>query len=105
DWAGRPTQMRFSTLHRRSITTFLRFVLFICLLLAPSFAIVQSAFSKNIMIFMAHPDDEAVATAGIINTAATNGDNVKVVIFTNGDIFDVFGSPPGTALGYKREGE
>ena len=67
-----------------------------------SVAVVGMALAKNVMILMAHPDDEALSAAGIINKAVTNGDTVKVVIVTNGDA----GGPiPGVALGLTREGE
>jgi LmbE family N-acetylglucosaminyl deacetylase/lysophospholipase L1-like esterase len=59
---------------------------------------VQDAFAKTIIVFAPHPDDEALMAAGIISNAITNGDTVKVVVVTNGDI-------GGTTLGYAREGE
>jgi N-acetyl-1-D-myo-inositol-2-amino-2-deoxy-alpha-D-glucopyranoside deacetylase len=44
-------------------------------------------FSKNdnVLILAPHPDDEAIANAGIIQEALKAGSAVKVVVFTNGD--------------------
>jgi membrane protein DedA with SNARE-associated domain len=59
---------------------------------------VQDFFAKAILVFAPHPDDEALMAAGIITTALTNGDNVKVVVMTNGNV-------NGASVGYTREGE
>ncbi len=56
------------------------------------------ASAKTIVIFAPHPDDETLCCAGIIYRAKANGDTVKVVVVTNGDIY-------GTTVGYQREGE
>ena len=44
-------------------------------------------FIKNdrVLILAPHPDDEALATAGIIQKALNAGALVKVIVFTNGD--------------------
>ena len=44
-------------------------------------------FNKNdrVLIFASHPDDEAIATAGVIQKAVAAGAKVKVVFYTNGD--------------------
>ncbi|MEW6607483.1 MAG: PIG-L family deacetylase [bacterium] len=47
--------------------------------------ITGNCFSKNIVVFSPHPDDEVLMTAGIINCAVNDGDRIKVVIVTNGD--------------------
>ena len=47
---------------------------------------VQDVFAKTILVFAPHPDDEALMGAGIIKTALTNGDTVKVVVVCNGDV-------------------
>lgn len=39
----------------------------------------------DIIVFAPHPDDEAIACAGMIHSAASRGRNVKVVIVTNGE--------------------
>jgi len=46
-----------------------------------------SVFTKNdnILILAPHPDDEAVATAGVIQKALKAGAKLKVVLYTNGD--------------------
>lgn len=40
---------------------------------------------RKVMIIVPHEDDEVLAGGGIIKDATLNGDNVKVVIGTNGD--------------------
>ncbi len=57
-------------------------VLFQCLI----FLIACPCLAKNIIVFSPHPDDEVLMSAGIINCAVNDGDQIKVVIFTNGDI-------------------
>jgi len=46
---------------------------------------IHSASAKKIMVISAHPDDESLMAAGIIRSAINNGDQVNVVIMTNGD--------------------
>jgi len=43
------------------------------------------AFARTIVVFAAHPDDEALLASGIIYGAKQAGDTVKVVVATNGD--------------------
>ena len=45
----------------------------------------HSAESRSIMILGAHPDDEALLGAGVIKRAIDNGDDVYVLMGTNGD--------------------
>jgi LmbE family N-acetylglucosaminyl deacetylase len=42
-------------------------------------------FRDRILILAAHPDDEAIGTAGVIQKALKAGAKVKVALFTNGD--------------------
>src|SRR5690348_15493192 len=41
--------------------------------------------AKTLMIFAPHPDDEALMGSGIMYSALSRGDTVKVVVMTNGD--------------------
>lgn len=41
--------------------------------------------SDKVLILAPHPDDEAIATAGVIQKALKAGSDIKVVFFTNGD--------------------
>src|SRR6266700_2836376 len=52
--------------------------------------------AKTLMIFAPHPDDEALMASGIMYSALSRGDTVKVVLMTNGD---AGGPVPGTTLG------
>jgi len=61
----------------------------------------SGALAKTRIIFAPHPDDEALMASGIIYSALSKGDVVKVVVMTNGDAFP----PATTALGITREGE
>lgn len=47
--------------------------------------LVSSRASAQVMIFAPHPDDEALATSGVIYQARQAGKTVKVVVATNGD--------------------
>ena len=67
------------------------------LLLVPGIAFAQG---KNIVVLAPHPDDEALCCSGVIYNALQHGDNVNIVVVTNGD-----SSVVGTSLGYQREGE
>src|SRR5947208_16260097 len=58
--------------------------------------------AKTLVIFAPHPDDEALMASGIMYSALSRGDTVKVVMMTNGD---AGAAPPGTTLGTRREGE
>lgn len=69
----------------------------------------------RILIIAPHPDDETISSAGIIQKAVQNGDEVRVVIVTNGDGFsDIFDETilvrlrkgsHGVDTGYKRQQE
>ncbi|MCL5410852.1 MAG: PIG-L family deacetylase [Patescibacteria group bacterium] len=70
---------------------------------------------EKVIIFAPHPDDETLATGGLIAKALQNGAEVKVVIVTNGDgyLFSTMrdykkihpGSQDYIQEGYRREGE
>jgi len=68
--------------------------------------------SERIMVFAPHPDDEALACAGVIHSAVRNGDSVRVVLVTCGDAYTsaknllVSGSVPGTeGRAFDRDGD
>jgi LmbE family N-acetylglucosaminyl deacetylase len=61
-------------------------------------AIPSPTFAKTILVFGPHPDDETLIAAGRVRAALTGGDQVKVVVVTNGDV-------GGTGSGIAREGE
>jgi len=61
----------------------------------------SGALAKTRIIFAPHPDDEALMASGIIYSALSKGDVVKVVVMTNGDAFP----PATTATGITREAE
>src|SRR6516164_1207012 len=52
------------------------------LLLVPGIAFAQG---KNIVVLAPHPDDEALCCSGVIYNALQHGDNVNIVVVTNGD--------------------
>ena len=60
---------------------------------APSYA-----SSGTILIVAPHPDDDLLYAAGVAATARANGQTVKVVYMTNGDL-------AGISLGLQRQGE
>ncbi|MFA6384907.1 MAG: PIG-L family deacetylase, partial [Candidatus Omnitrophota bacterium] len=70
-----------------------RYVFFLCvfhLCVLSSRAWAQSAlpeFNKDdrVLVLAPHPDDECIATAGVIQRALGSGAKVKVVCYTNGD--------------------
>lgn len=62
------------------------------------FVLITDASAKTIMVFAPHPDDELLMTAGIIRQGILDGDTVKVVIITNGDV-------NGVSVGYARQRE
>jgi LmbE family N-acetylglucosaminyl deacetylase len=73
--------------------------LFVALASALALAAVPSAArAKTILVVAAHPDDEVIMAAGRVSAARSNGDTIKVVIMTNGDI-------DGVTSGLQREGE
>lgn len=47
---------------------------------------IVAADSPPIMIVVAHPDDESIMAAGVLNAALDRGAPIKVVIVTNGDL-------------------
>ena len=47
-------------------------------LLSPMFPLITAA--KTLMIFAPHPDDEALMASGIMYSALSRGDTVKVVV-------------------------
>jgi len=55
------------------------------LMAVPAWAADAPTASDSILVFVAHPDDEALAMAGIIETALAAGAPTKVVVVTNGD--------------------
>ncbi|MCM8779664.1 MAG: PIG-L family deacetylase [Candidatus Omnitrophica bacterium] len=72
----------------------MRFIKFIFLLtvLPANFCFAQTIqplpqFEKEdrVLFFAPHPDDESIATGGLIQEAAARGLPLKVVYFTNGD--------------------
>jgi N-acetyl-1-D-myo-inositol-2-amino-2-deoxy-alpha-D-glucopyranoside deacetylase len=48
-------------------------------------AIAAASGGERIMIFAPHPDDEALSSPGLVRKALSQGDKVKVVLFTCGD--------------------
>jgi len=70
---------------------------------------------NRILIVAPHPDDETISSTGIIQKAVQDGDEVRVVIVTNGDGFsDIFDDTilarlrkgsHGVETGYKRQQE
>ena len=68
------------------------------LLLASAVAAPAVARAKTVLVIGAHPDDEVLLSAGRTRTAFANGDIVKVVVVTNGDV-------AGVADGLQREGQ
>ncbi len=75
--------------------------------------ILKKSNGKRILIFAPHPDDEVVATGGLISEAVKEGFTVKVVFITNGDGFGnlvktgplikINNANEAITLGYERE--
>ena len=61
-------------------------------------ALPAVAQPKSVLVVAAHPDDEVLLAAGRSRTALSAGDQIKIVIVTNGDI-------DGVDSGLQREGE
>lgn len=59
----------------------------------------------TVVSFHAHPDDEALLTAGTLARAAAQGHRVVIVVATSGELGLTAGSPPLAALARRREGE
>jgi N-acetyl-1-D-myo-inositol-2-amino-2-deoxy-alpha-D-glucopyranoside deacetylase len=58
------------------------------------------ANARNILVIMAHPDDEVLLSGGLLATAALKGKNAKVVLLSNGaDGSMGFRDEPDPALG------
>lgn len=47
------------------------------------------AASQRLLVFAPHPDDETLGAAGLMRQARLRGDDVRVVIITNGDGFRI----------------
>lgn len=62
--------------------------------------------ARTLVFFHAHPDDEALLTAGTMALAAERGDRVVLVVATRGEVGDVAGDfLEGESLGERREAE
>ena len=72
-------------MRRTSAVVILLFMLLLC---PNSFA--------TVLVFAPHPDDEALMFSGIIHGALQRGEDVKLVMATNGDF-------PGVSAGYARQ--
>src|SRR5829696_8137411 len=62
---------------------------------------------STLVCFHAHPDDESIATAGVMATAAADGHRVVLVVATlgeEGEVAEGFLSP-GESLAERREAE
>jgi trimeric autotransporter adhesin len=79
--------------------TFRPVCLLITLLLIVANAVSATGQNKNIVILAPHPDDEGLCCAGIIYNALQQGNNVTIVVVTNGDY------EGGVSTGLTREGE
>lgn len=51
----------------------------------PESAPIETWTDKTVLIFTPHPDDDTFACGGIMKILADNGNNVQIVLFTNGD--------------------
>ncbi len=72
--------------------------LFSSLLLCFSILFSAASLNAQVLVLSPHPDDDLVASAGVIYRAVQRGEAVRVVYMTNGD-FD------GQSTGYTRQGE
>jgi LmbE family N-acetylglucosaminyl deacetylase len=59
----------------------------------------------TVVSFHAHPDDEALLTAGTLAGAAASGHRVVIVVATSGESGLAAGSPAASELGRRREQE
>jgi LmbE family N-acetylglucosaminyl deacetylase len=59
----------------------------------------------TVVSFHAHPDDEALLTAGTLARAAAEGHRVVIVVATAGEAGLAAGAPTGAELGRRREQE
>ena len=50
------------------------------------------ASNQRLLVFAPHPDDETLGAAGLMRQARLRGDDVRVVIITNGDGFRISAS-------------
>ena len=60
---------------------------------------------RTIVSFHAHPDDEALLTAGTLALAAADGHRVVIVVATSGEAGLAAGAPSAAELGRRREQE
>ncbi|MCC7076645.1 MAG: PIG-L family deacetylase [Acidimicrobiia bacterium] len=62
---------------------------------------------RTLVTFHAHPDDEAISTAGVMAQAAAAGDRVVLVVATGGEVGEVPDGflSPGETLGERRRAE
>jgi len=59
---------------------------------------IEQLNAAGILVLAPHPDDDVIIASGVISNAISQGQPVKVVYVTNGDI-------SGTGQGFLREGE
>jgi LmbE family N-acetylglucosaminyl deacetylase len=64
-----------------------------------------SGDSYTVVSFHAHPDDEALLTAGTLAAAAAQGHRVVIVMATSGESGLAAGDPTSEELGHRREEE
>jgi LmbE family N-acetylglucosaminyl deacetylase len=68
--------------------TFIRFLLFFCILFLPSVSFPGTKDpSIDLLIFAPHPDDETLGCGGTILKALREHKKIKVVFLTNGDAY------------------
>jgi LmbE family N-acetylglucosaminyl deacetylase len=66
---------------------------------------MRSEGTFTVVSFHAHPDDEALLTAGTLAAAAAEGHRVVLVVATSGEAGLAEGTPGQEALGRRREAE
>src|SRR4051812_30114726 len=66
---------------------------------------MSAAGSYTVVSFHAHPDDEALLTAGTLARAAAEGHRVVIVVATSGEAGLTAGEPTAAELGRRREQE
>jgi LmbE family N-acetylglucosaminyl deacetylase len=74
-----------------TVLTVMALIVFASLLLFRGLSNIKLPYGEQqgnrILIISPHPDDESIATAGVINQSLTNGHELKVVLMTCGDGF------------------
>jgi LmbE family N-acetylglucosaminyl deacetylase len=60
---------------------------------------------SDVIVFAAHPDDEALGCAGVIYEARKAGKDVKIVVMTNGDALSLNHPLESIEYGLRRQGE